>query len=434
MHNQDGGMPGTPDTLAPSAGPGRRDPRWWPAVRAGLFAYGLTLGSALVTMALLVLGFFLGGAGALNGMNASASSMGAQLDGPSALLIYPFFLAGMALGGTTVLTVSSAAYTAQGPLTSVWVGAPPLLLTAVAVFFLWSLGRRAERKGASDSAGMRWVYSGLTGLVLASVSVVLSLLFSLRSENDAGSVFLTAASPGLVAGSIVLGTLASWAGRRKESATQLQWFIRAERSLPGLRAALRVTGSHYLAYTAAVGVIVLVTALVRGGAVVAFAAPLWLPTASAWAYAGGHLSVLANRGLPLAEHIPASVADLPVWAGATAGVLALLLAAAASIAWSLAPERTPQLLARRASWLALPAAFALAGAAVSVLGLVAAGQGAGGVGSGFRWGSFGPAWWTVLVMAAWGAVIELGARTLAPQVAHLLPGRVTDFFTGQPAK
>lgn len=433
MHNQDGGMPGNPDTLVPPVGSGRRDPQWWLAVRAALIAYSLTLGAALVTMALLVLGFFLGGTGALDAMTDSASNVGARLDGPSALLIYPFFLASMALGGTTVLTVSSAVYSAAGPLVSVWTGALPLLLTGVAVLTLWRQGRRAERRQPLESDGTRWLYAGVTGLVLAAFSVTLSLLFSQRSETDIGAVFLTAASPSLVAGAVLLGTGASWAGRKKESGTPLQWFIRAERALPELRAALRLAGGHYLFYTAVAGAILLTTALIRGGVAVTFAAPLWLPTASAWAYAAGHLSTVANRDLPGDGQIPASVADLPVWASAAAGVLGVLLAAAAALAWYLARQGSP---ARRTSWLSLPVAFGLVGAAVALLSLVAAGRagtgGSDGLGPGI--GTLGPAWWTFLVLAAWGAVIELGARILAPQVAHLVPQRISNFLTGNTPK
>lgn len=433
MHNQDGGMPGNPDTLVPPVEPGRRDRQWWLAVRAALIAYALTLGAALVTMALLVLGFFLGGTGALDAMTDSASNMGARLDGPSALLIYPFFLASMALGGTTVLTVSSAVYSAAGPLVSVWAGVLPLLLTAVAVLTLWRQGRRSERRQPLESDGSRWLYAGVTGLVLAAFSVTLSLLFSLRSETDGSAVFLTAASPSLVAGAVLLGTVASWAGRKKESGTPLHWFLRAERSLPELRAALRLAGGHYLFYTSAAGAILLVTALIRGGVAVTFAAPLWLPTASAWAYAAGHLSTVANRDLPGSGPIPASVADLPIWASAAAGVLGVLMAAGASLAWYLARQRHP---ARRTSWLTLPVAFGLVGAAVALLSLVAAGRagtgGSDGLGPGI--GTLGPAWWTFLVLAVWGAVIELGARILAPQVAHLVPQRISSFLAGTTPK
>ncbi len=435
MHNQDNGEPANPDTLAPPSGSGRRSPRWWLAVQSALIAYGLTLGAALVTMALLVLGFFLGGAGALNAMNTSASSMGASLDGPSALAIYPFFLAAMALGGTTVLTVSSSVYTDLGaPLVSVWVGVLPLLLTAVAAASLWRLGRRAERKAPLESDGLRWLYAGVTGLALAAFSVALSLLVSLRGDAEAGAAFLTAASPSLLTGAILLGTAASWAGRKREAGTGLRWFTRAEAALPGLRAALRITGCHYVAYTFAAGLALLVTSLLHGGAAVAFAAPLWLPTASAWAFTVGHLSAVANPGMPLSGAFPFTVGSLPVWASAASGVLAILLATAVSVLWFLSRGRNPGPAGRR-SWLTLPVVFGLGGAALSVLTLLATGQGiAGGSSFGPGAGTIGPAWWTFLIMACWGLLIEAGSRTLAPQLAHLVPRRISAFFAGAAAK
>lgn len=436
MDNQDNGIPGNPDTLALPAESDRRPPQWWLALQSALFAYGLTLGAALVTMALLVLGFFVGGTGALNGMNDSAGNMGARLDGPSALLIYPFFLAAMALGGTPVLTVSAAGYAdLPAPLVSLWAGALPLLLTVVSVASLWRLGRRAERRSPSASEGQRWLYSALTGLALAAVSVLLSLAFSLREDTETGAMFLTAASPGLVAGAVLFGTVASWAGRKHETGTAPHWMARGERSLPGVRAALRLAGAHYLAYTAVAGAALIITALVKGGVAVMFAAPLWLPTASAWAYAAGHLSAVAEQGLPAAAQLPGSVVDLPVWASAAAGALTLLLAAAASVAWFLARDRRPESLGRRAAWLTLPAVFGFAGAAVSVLGVVAAGQTlAGGSGGGQGFGTVGPAPWTFLVMAAWGLVIELGSRTMAGHVAHLVPARVAARLAGTAAE
>ncbi|WAP52002.1 hypothetical protein OL239_01305 [Arthrobacter sp. ATA002] len=427
MENQDTGIPANPGTLPLPAGPERRHPQWWLAVQSALIAYGLTLGAALVTMALLVLGFFLGGTGALNGMNDSAGTMGARLDGPSALLIYPFFLAAMALGGTPVLTVSSAGFASlPAPLVSLWAGAMPLLLTGVAGASLWRLGRRAERRRPLDSEWHRWLYSALTGLVLAAVSVLLSLLVSLRENTEAGAMFLTAASPGLVAGAVLLGTAASWAGRKHGTGSAPRWAAWTERTLPGVRAALRVTGSHYLAYTAAAGTVLVVTALVKGGAAVAFASPLWLPTASAWAYSLGHLSAVTERGLPAAAGLPGSIGDLPVWASAATGVLSLLLAAAASVAWFLARDGDPDWLGRRSSWLTLPVVFGFAGAAVSLLAVVAAGQTSAGAGGSF--GTAGPAPWTFLVMAAWGLLIEAGARIMAGHVEHLVPAWAAAFF------
>ena len=436
MDHQDTGIPGNPGTLALPAEPGRQHPQWWLAAQSALLAYGLTLGAALVMMALLVLGFFLGGTGALNGMNNSAGSMGARLDGPSALLIYPVFLAAMALGGTPVLTVSAAGYMdLSAPLISLWAGVLPLLLTLVSAASLWRLGRRAERSAPLGTEWHRWLYSAGTGLALAVVSVLLSLLFSLREDTEAGAMFLTAASPGLVAGAVLLGTLASWAGRRWETGKAPRWVAWMERSLPGVRAALRIAGAHYLVYTAVAGAALVIAALVKGGVAIAFAAPLWLPTATAWAYGAGHLSMVAEQGLPAAAQLPGSVMDLPVWAGAAAGAMSLLLAAAASVAWFLARDRSPEVLGRASAWLTLPAVFGLAGAAVSLLGVVAAGQTpAGGSDAVAGFGIAGPAPWTVLVMAAWGLLIELGSRTMAGQVAHLVPPRVAARVAGTSGK
>lgn len=436
MDNQDTGIPGDPDTPALPADGGGRQPRWWLALQSALIAYGLTLGAALVMMALLVLGFFLGGTGALNSMNDSAGNMGVSLDGPSALLIYPVFLAAMALGGTPVLTVSAAEFAnLPAPLVSLWAGVLPLLLTMVAVAALWRLGRRAERRSPLASEGHRWLYSALTGLALAAVSVLLSLLFSLREDTEAGALFLTAASPSLVAGAVLVGTVGSWAGRRRETGTMPGWMARTERSLPGVRAALSVAGAHYLAYTAVAGAALMVAALMQGGVALMFAAPLWLPTASAWAYSAGHLSAVAEHGLPSAAGLPGSVMDLPIWASASAGALSLLLAAAASVAWFLARDRRPESLRRRSAWLTLPAVFGFAGAAVSVFAVVATGQTlAGGSGSGLEFGTLGPAPWTFLVMAAWGLLIELGSRTMAGHVAHLVPQRAAARLAGSAGK
>lgn len=429
MDNQDNGFPGKADTLDLPAEPARAVPPWRPALQSALFAYGLTLGAALVMMALLVLGFFLGGAGVLNGMNNSAGTMGARLDGPSALLIYPFFLAAMALGGTPVLTVSAAEFVnPAAPLVLVWAGVLPLLLTTVAGVSLWRLGRRAERRAPLESDWQRWLYSALTGLGLATVSVLLSLLFSLREDTDAGALFLTAASPGLVAGAVLLGTVASWAGRKRATGAAPRWVRRADQALPGLRAGLRIGALHYLAYTAVAGAVLLVSALVKGGVAVAFAAPLWLPTASAWAYGAGHLSTVTERRLPALSHLAGSVVDLPVWASAGAGALSLLLAAAASVAWFLARDRNPEMLRRPASWLTLPAVFALVGAAISVLALVVAGRTTAGGDGGAGLGAMGPAPWTVLVLAGWGLLIEISARTMAGHVAHLVPAPAAAFF------
>lgn len=398
---------------------------WLQSAVSAAAAYGCGLGAALVAMTLLVLGFFISGTGNLNGMQDALG--GAELDGLSALAIYPFFLVNLALGASASMTVSAAFY--SGPVLSFGVFAVPLAITLVMAVTLHRMGRRAERKIPLGSGSRRWLLAAVTGLVLAVLSLLLSFLLALRIDSSLGSIVFTTASVQLFLGALLLGTVASWTGRKRGADQPLVPMDKLHRLLPGVRAALRVAGTHYLAYTAVAGVALLITAFIRGNAALAFAAPLWLPTATAWAYGTGHLSAVFSYGQASEGLLTAF--DLPLWVALLLAVFTLLLAAASAAAWHLGRNNRPAVLSATASWLTLPVVFGLLGLAVTLLSTVAlGGQGAAAAApfGSLQAAGMGPAPWTFLILAGWGLLIEAASRYLGPLLAPRVPQRVRRYF------
>lgn len=333
------------------------------------------------------------------------------------LLTGPVQVVAAAMGGVLQITISSSM--AGG---SIGAYSLPLAVTAVIVVGTTVAARRqhvpsTERVASAIAAG----------LILASGSTCLAAICTQtvtppRSITGSVSTFsISAASITGIVGAAVLAIGITWL-----ATGPVPWL----RVLPG--AALR-SGLTFLAVVGGLGVAVSVVILLGSeqSAHLLLLVPLVGPTFAFDAAAfvtGGSLGT--SGGLDLMRPLFASMNggsataghDLSLWSGALEGPvwLAILIPVVgvliASVLLSLV--RTGR-VATNADWFATPAAFAAMGLGVQLLPVVAVSYSLPLFGSGTVSG--GPAAWTFLVFAAWGALTEAGARWLAPIVLETLP-------------
>ncbi len=386
--------------------------QWVGAAISAAIAYGVTVVGTIAALVLVFIGSLFSADSAMDGRLQEMSGVDTSEITSGILFIIgaPFQVAGLALMGSLNTQMDS-----EFLGTSIQLGGMlwmmPLLLTALASATLWWLGRRAER-GSPTTTVQRWLLAGATGVVLAVIATLLAQIFTIRSQDNGTELTLNSASASLFFGAILMGTLASFAGRR--SASGKPSLLREK--LPDSVPAMRLFGLHFLTYTTVTGFALLIAAAVKGGAVAAFAAPLWLPTAAAWSYGLGHLSAVRTSTSMTSDSV--HLFTLPWWVALLMAVLTLLLAVCASVAWSLMRPRASK---HWSSWATLPAAFLAGGLLLALLSAALFDVDAGILAIS---GSLALAPWTFLIMGLWGAAIEAGSRFVAPTLVPLVPVRV----------
>ncbi len=360
------------------------------AWRAPLVAYAVALAVAVVLGVLALVALASGDA------PEEVSDVSSAAEGVLAWIAVPFQLVAMALGGR--ISAGDDDFTVS-------ILALPLVLTATYVVTLARVAAASEVRQPSRSRTDRALTSGAAAVGAAVVVAVLTRLLAMRSD---GTV-VHALSVSLVLGTLLFTFLGDLVGRELRSA--------------GLPAFARRWASPAIAWLSHVGVwlvvsfpVLFVVAWVQEGFRTAVALPLWWPIGGLWTYALGHLSGIGTSGF-----------YAYAWSGD--GVLtpvALLLGALvatvlAATVWHLRAARDRAELATPASWVPLPVAFAVGGVVVSVVSMVSIGGGAFGVSGAF---TIMPAAWTCLLLGLWGLAAEGLSRTLAPQVAGLIPASV----------
>ncbi len=387
--------------------------RWLGAGLSATIAYGVTLVGAVVALVLVFVGTLLTSNSDMDSTVQEYSGIDpAEIAGGILFIIgIPFQLTGMAFMGAFGAELGTNFFGAPLELEGMlWV--LPLLLTGLAVAALWWLGRRAERKQPTEAA-QAWILSGTTGLALALIAMLFGLVFTIRSGDEEMAVSINSVSVSLLFGALVIGTLATWAGR-----ASARGFTFA-RKYPSVLNALKVFGLHFLAYTVVTGVIVFISAIVKGGALAAFSAPLWLPTAAIWGYGVGHFTTLGVSTSAASDSM--NVLDLPWWATLLLILFTLAFAVLASVVWALVRNNDPTALRRGTSWVVLPAVFLVGGLATSLVS-AAVFDVSGGIFA--LSGTMALAPWTFLIMGLWGAAIEVSSRFVAPTLIPFAPARV----------
>ncbi|GAA1343125.1 hypothetical protein [Arthrobacter roseus] len=394
--------------------------RWLAAGLSAAVAYGATLVGAVITLVLVFIGTLLTSNSGMDSTVQEYSGIDpAEIAGGFLFIIgIPFQLTGMAFMGAFGAELGTNFFGAPLELGGMlWV--LPLFLTGLAVAALWWLGRRTERKQPTTPA-QAWILSGTTGLALALIAMLLGLVFTIRSGDAEMAVSINSVSVSLFFGALAIGTLASRAGR-----AAARGFVLA-RKYPSVMSALKVFGLHFLAYTVVAGVIVFIAAIVKGGALAAFSAPLWLPTAATWVYGVGHFTTLGASTSAASDSM--NVFDLPWWATLLLVLFTLALAVLASVVWALVRNNDPAALRRGTSWVVLPTVFLIGGLTMSVAS-AAVFDVSGGIFA--LSGTMALAPWTFLIMGLWGGAIEASSRFVAPVLIPLVPARVWAWLTHQ---
>lgn len=368
----------------------------------------------------------------------------------------PAQIVGLAVAGS--FTVGATVMGVSASVTMLWL---PLLVTAFLIFATAFVARRNERSAPSASTGIRWLLSGLTGLVLALlvliVAAVTPLRYAVGDGSDTGFGVVsgtgTASSASVTAflGALVVGTLVSYLARarvasRAAGVTATVIPRAATSVLAAVRSTVPVVGMHLgvLAVFLAVGL--LIWAVVEGGIDTLLTAFFWLPTLVvdglglvnlAPVTLGGGLGALAGlAGSASSFWMPST---LPAWGTVLVLIVNLVLIIGTGIVLRL--RRAQLSLSAAMSWLTTILTFAVAGVAISLLGGIAvwtsidtSGMGdmgglLGGIGSMIESaaaasGTIGLAAWTFIVFAALGALVETVAVFAAPTLVQLLPSAV----------
>lgn len=366
----------------------------------------------------------------------------------------PAQVVGLAVAGT--LTAGATVMGISASVSVLWL---PLLVTAFIVVASAFVARRDERIAPSASRGIRWLLSGVTGLTLAILVVVIAAVTSLRYALGDGasssSSFLsgagTASSASFTAflGAVALGTVVSYLARARvaQKAKGAAPAVVAPAStsvFAAVRSTLPVVGLHFAVLAALVTVALLIWAVVNSGVGALLTAFFWLPTAVLAGLGlvnlvpvtltGGLTSLAGMGGVPTSFWLPGS---LPGWVTVLVTVVNLALIVVTGIVLRL--RRAQLLLSPAMSWVTTIVSFAVAGIAISVLGGIAAwtsvntgGAGEslnnllGGAGSFIESaaavsGSLGLAAWAFIVFAVLGAIVETVATFVAPVLVQLVP-------------
>lgn len=384
---------------------------------AALVYAGLALaGAAAASIALVMLG--------LIGLQVEAD--GGDIASTIGSQWFPLIvqLLGAGFLGTFSTTVAVA-----GVSVSAGVFAVPIIVPVCAVLAVLVFGRRLA-PAVHLPAAWRAAVAGIAGVFLAAAVLILQLAapLSISVENAPGISIRAISAWSVIMGVIVIAA-AAFVVLNAPGATRSRW-----------RSGVLQAVEHLGAYGALLAIVVFVIVAARSGSAgsLLLLAPALLPIVAADATALGAFSAVGASvqggidaylpfDLPSASITVFSEA-FPLWARIVMPLLAIVVLAIASLRWR----------ARRgsasdaASWFVLPAGYAALGAAVTIVGQVRggadvgvpAGEISGALGLAGTTGlsaGVGPAVWTFVLFAVFGAAVEALARYAAAPVARVLP-------------
>ena len=327
----------------------------------------------------------------------------------AALLVLPTQLVAMAFFGPLDLQagfeVFGLSLSLAGTLT--WV---PLAVTFTAFLVAWGISWLAGRRrppGWRRNA----VLAACSGATVAVLAWLLAIVTAVDLQEEGMRIAVSAASPVLLPGAFLVVAAAVLIGAVAGNRTAPN----APAPIRHLGAALQVLALHYVLVTVLAGIALLGAAGVRFGPEVLPSALAWLPTATGYAYGLLHFAPIHTALGP--DTGTRTLLDLPWWAWAAGLVVLLLATVVAALSWA-ARLRILPALPSLLSWTVLPGVFLLGGALVTGLTRVAGSLlGIPGVTS----AEYGLVAWTCLVLAGWGLVITVLARTAAPAVLVTWP-------------
>ncbi len=309
---------------------------------------------------------------------------------------------------------------------SVSATAPLLIVLLVALYATFRLSRRDET--ASPSASTR----GAVSLAVVSagtfvvIALVLALALRVTLSDDEASTKISAGGFQLVLLGLVATAAAALLGRRPWSS----WSVAAALP-PAAYGAWRGVVTHVAVFSVLTLVTSAVWLVVRGGTPVLIVLPVAFVNVVVYALTLGHLGALdvggtgsflgQSDGSSESLWMFSSGVDHVIWVLPLFALAGTLASAVVMHRWGGAAPRSP------AQWAWAAGVYGATGGVLTVLGTASTAIGAGyAVGN----SSFGPAPWFFLVLAVWGVLAELGARTVGPALGEALPAAWVARATG----
>lgn len=178
-----------------------------------------------------------------------------------------------------------------------------------------------------------------------------------------------------------------------------------------------------------------ITAAVAGGWTALLSGPLWIGNGVGYSFVAGHLGgvrvfmetsqILGGQESRSEDYtvygFGADVAGASA-AGAAWGALALALVCTVATAIAVLLRRGRVASADVLSWIPVPAAFLVLGLLLLPLLTAQAGFDVSGLAAGEY--LVAPAWWSPVVFLAWGLLVEVCARFIAPSVLPFVPAKL----------
>ncbi|MFC5677394.1 hypothetical protein [Aeromicrobium endophyticum] len=376
------------------------------ALRIGALAYVATWLASLVCLALaLVL--------ALVEDVSDDLSWWWLLTGPGQLVAMAFRSpAEISVPGSGEGMAATSSFSATGPV---------LVILAVAVVTVLLLSRRDETASPnrSTTGAVTLAVTAAATFVLIALAVALVVPVTLAEDGDSAEV--GAAGFELVAFGLIGVSIAALVGRRRWTT----WSMAASVPL-AVRAAWRGLLAHLAVFSVLTVIATIVWVIVQGGASTLLVLPVVLGNLLVYAVTLGHLGALSygNAGSFVGQSsgtsdtvwLFSSGADKVLW-------LLLLFAVVGTLASAVVLRRADAGPRTSSHWVWTAVVYAVAGGVLMFLGLASSDFGSGyGTGT----ASFGPEPWFFAVFAAWGLLAELGARSVGPALAGLVPAAWLD--------
>lgn len=386
------------------------------ALRVGAMAYAVAWVAGLATTLLAI------GVAQLEDAGADVSYWW--------LLTAPGQIVAMAFRSPAVLSASSGGddYAFTGTFATT---APILTILAIALVAVFRLSRRDESASPTTSTTGAVSLAAATAVSFVAIGWLLAFVLKVSYSEGGDGTSIGAGRIELVLFGLLGVTVTALLGRRAWST----WPSAA--SIPlAARGAWRGVLTHLVVFSALTIPAAVIWLVIEGDASLLIAVPAAAGNVVVYALTLGHLGALRFAGA--GEFLGESEGDsdhLWLFSDGVDAIFWLLLAFAvvATLAASVVLHERGKAAPRTTShWVWAAVVYGLVGGALTFLGTASTGVGSSFGASGSA--SFGPAIWFVLVLAAWGALAELLARTVAPALAGALPPAWVERAVGKPAE
>jgi hypothetical protein len=312
--------------------------------------------------------------------------------------------------------------------------AVPLTVLLVSALSVYVGSRLAERRIPSGSRPQLLLQSAVTGVVYSLLANGVAAAAAVRYPATGGFSVEPISADNLWSALVAL-----FLGTGLATVSRLGVFARRAGSadpagvLDKLNLPLAAVAVHTALFAVIAVPAVWIAAAVSGGWTALLSAPLWIANAVGYAVVAGHLGglhVLVETsqilgGQESEDYIlygfGADVAGRAA-SGAAGGALALALFCALATGIAVRLRRGRVATTDALSWIPVPAAFLLLGLLLLPLLTAQARFDAQGLAAGEY--LLAPSWWSPGVFLAWGLLVEVCARFLAPYLLPFVPAKL----------